>query len=196
VRPERLLFALLLLFCFTLPAAAAERILDYHSDITVTRNGDLDVTEIIRVQAEGYKIRHGIYRDFPTRYARPVSLPSFVPVELRRFIGQLTGDLGPSREVGFKILGVTRDGQPEPYHTKSLSNGVRIYIGSRSTNVTPGVHTYRIRYRTDRQLGFFKDHDELYWNVTGTGWDFPIDHASATVHLPGGIPAADLQVKA
>src|SRR5690606_14977328 len=37
---------------------------------------------------------------------------------------------------------------------------------------------------TDHQLGFFDAHDELYWNVTGNGWEVPIDAAEATVHLP------------
>ena len=41
------------------------------------------------------------------------------------------------------------------------------------------------RYRTARQLGYFDDHDELYWNVTGNGWGFVIDKASARVSLPG-----------
>lgn len=32
-------------------------------------------------------------------------------------------------------------------------------------------------------LGYFDEHDELYWNVTGVDWAFPIDKASATVVL-------------
>ena len=39
---------------------------------------------------------------------------------------------------------------------------------------------------TARQIGFFDNYDELYWNVTGNGWIFPIDKASATIHLPAG----------
>ena len=35
-------------------------------------------------------------------------------------------------------------------------------------------------------LGFFKDYDELYWNVTGNGWAFRYTEASATIHLPHG----------
>ena len=38
----------------------------------------------------------------------------------------------------------------------------------------------------NRVLGFFDDHDELYWNVTGTEWDVPIHAASAMVELPAG----------
>ena len=50
----------------------------------------------------------------------------------------------------------------------------------------PGVYTYTIRYRVDRELGFFKDFDELYWNVTGNGWTFAIDRAEAVIELPPG----------
>ena len=45
-----------------------ERITSFDSDITVARNGTLSVTETIAVYANGEQIRHGIYRDFPTRY--------------------------------------------------------------------------------------------------------------------------------
>ena len=45
-----------------------ERILSYHSDILVKQDGWIEVTETIRVRAEGAQIRRGIYRDYPTRY--------------------------------------------------------------------------------------------------------------------------------
>ena len=51
------------------PAAAAERILNFVSDVSVQRDGDLQVTETIVVNAEGDKIRRGILRDFPTIYS-------------------------------------------------------------------------------------------------------------------------------
>ena len=50
----------------------------------------------------------------------------------------------------------------------------------------PGEYTYTITYRVDRELGFFKDFDELYWNVTGNGWTFAIDRAEAVIDLPPG----------
>ena len=53
---------------FCTAAVATEKILDYHSDITIFENAVMRVTETITVQAEGNKIRRGIYRDFPTRY--------------------------------------------------------------------------------------------------------------------------------
>ena len=47
-------------------ALADERILDYRSDIRIDANGELTVTEMLRVRAEGRDIQRGIYRDFPT----------------------------------------------------------------------------------------------------------------------------------
>ncbi|MFP6615417.1 MAG: DUF2207 domain-containing protein, partial [Candidatus Hydrogenedentota bacterium] len=41
-----------------------------------------------------------------------------------------------------------------------------------------------------------EEHDELYWNVTGNGWVFAIDFASATVVLPQGIAQSDIGTEA
>ena len=50
---RRLAACLLLLSC---SALADERILDFHSDILVMQDGWIDVTETIRVRAEGKRI--------------------------------------------------------------------------------------------------------------------------------------------
>jgi len=155
-------------------ARAAERILSFDSTITVNRDGTLEVSEAIRVQAEGKNIRRGIYRDFPTTYPRAGG-------------GQVV--------VGFDFQSATRDGRNEPWHTENIGNGVRVYVGSPSRTVPHGEHTYVLVYRTDRQMGYFSDHDELYWNVTGNGWGFPIDRASARLLLPDEIPRTDIRLE-
>jgi hypothetical protein len=48
------------------PADATERITDFSSEIRVSQTGALTVTENISVNSEGDRIRHGIFRDFPT----------------------------------------------------------------------------------------------------------------------------------
>lgn len=151
-------------------ARADERVLSFDSDIQVNRDGSLVVTETITVNAEGQQIRRGIYRDFPTDYTLPG---------------------GGRMRVGFDVLEVGRDGGAEDYHTERLSNGVRIYFGSAERFLTPGVHAYRLTYRTTRQIGFFDAHDELYWNVTSNDWKFPIDQARAVVRLPSGVRPTD-----
>jgi hypothetical protein len=146
-------------------ASADERITNYDSKIEVARNGALTVTETISVIAEGDRIRHGIYRDFPTTY---------------------TDKFGRRVHVGFDVLRVVRDGHEEPYDLSSIDSGQRIKVGSADSYVPNGPHTYAITYATDRQIGFFRDYDELYWNVTGNFWAFPIDRAEATIDLPAG----------
>src|SRR5262245_49380151 len=68
VRPLRLAsLAIVALFPLHVQAQA-ERILNYHSDLTPQDDGTLLVRESIKVFAAANQIRHGIYRDFPTRY--------------------------------------------------------------------------------------------------------------------------------
>jgi len=167
-----------LLPCLLLLSAAAladERILDFHSDILVMPDGWIEVTESIRVRAEGDRIRRGIYRDFPTEFR---------------------DRLGNDYVVDFTPLSVLRDGAPEASHTQSIRDGVRIYFGRSDRYIASGEHTYTFRYRASRMLGFFDDHDELYWNVTGVNWEFPIDSASATVSFGFDVAASDLAAEA
>ena len=154
------LLPICLLLAISMTALADERILDFHSDILVLRDGWIEVTETITVRAEGKRIRRGIYRDFPTEY---------------------TDSLGNDHVVAFEPQSVMRNGKPEDYHADGYFNGVRVYFGSADRFIDTGEHTYAFRYRASRMLGFFEQHDELYWNVTGLDWEFPIDRASASV---------------
>lgn len=150
---------------------AAEFISSFHADIDVAKDGELRVTETIEVNAEGNLIRRGIYRDFPL---------NFIDAE------------GRERQVDFDILSVKRDGASEAYRKEKGSGGIRIYFGSADVLLDRGAHTYELIYRTDRQIRFFDNHDELFWNVTGTEWAFPIQRASATVTFPPNVTTQDL----
>jgi hypothetical protein len=99
---------LLLTLCAT-PLWAQERILSYDSQVMVNADGSLDVTEQIRIRAEGNQIRRGIFRDFPTRYR---------------------DRYGNRVVVDFQVLEVLRDGRPEPWFTERVGNGVRINTGN------------------------------------------------------------------
>jgi len=163
---RRLLLAAFVFLAAQVSAFAQERIVSFISDVQVLQNGDLDVTETITIQAEGNQFRRGIFRDFPTSYRRRSD--------------------GTNVIVGFDVISVTRNGQPENYTTESVSNGVRTRIGRADVTISRGQHVYAIRYRTTRQVGFFDTFDELYWNATGNGWNFAIDTAEARITLPQG----------
>ncbi|MEP6507665.1 MAG: DUF2207 domain-containing protein [Gemmatimonadales bacterium] len=154
---------------------AQERIISYNSQIEVHADGSLDVTEMIKVHAEGNQIRRGIYRDFPTRYADRV---------------------GNRVVIDLQVLGVERNDVIEPWFTEKKTNGIRINTGNDSFLTVPADYTYTLHYRTTRQLGFFKDHDELYWNAIGTGWVFPIESATVVVHLPSAVPIESMHAEA
>ena len=147
-------------------ALADERILGYDIEVRVDKGGALDVTERITVRAEGSQIRRGIYRDFPTRYRD-------------RYGNRVVVDL--------KVISLLRNDEPEPWFTEERSNGVRINFGNDNFLPVPGNFTYALHYKTTRQLGFFRDHDELYWNAIGTGWAFPIDRGTVEVYLPAPV---------
>jgi uncharacterized membrane protein YgcG len=162
------LFWLALIWLYVaLPIARAdERILAFDSLITVNADASLLVQERIRARAEGREIKHGIYRDFPHVYR---------------------ASWGLYQRAGFHVDTVSRDGQPENFETAPQDNGTRVYIGRSDSLIPAGEYTYELTYRADRQLGFFDTHDELYWNVTGNGWRFPIDAITATVNLPPNV---------
>ncbi|MEO7368056.1 MAG: DUF2207 domain-containing protein, partial [Gemmatimonadaceae bacterium] len=162
-------------FVFVSRLDAQERIISYNSQIDVHTDGSIDVTEMIKVRAEGNQIRRGIYRDFPTRYQDRV---------------------GNRVVVDLQVLGIERNDVIEPWFTERRTNGIRINTGNDSFLPVPADYTYTLHYRTTRQLGFFKDHDELYWNAIGTGWVFPIESSTVVVHLPSAVPVESMHAEA
>lgn len=146
------------------PAWANERIDRFDVTIVVAKSGDIDVTENLDVTAEGDQIRHGILRDLP-RYFQ--SGPDKLPY-------------------AYDVVSVERDGHREKYDTEHEDNAFHIRIGDRHTTVSPGPHHYVIHYTVNRQVRYFDNYDEIYWNATGNFWTFPILHSRATVTLPAG----------
>ncbi len=144
-------------------AQGAEQITNFQSTIQVEPSGSVLVTETITANCLGNRIRHGIYRDIPIRYREGFWL-SFKPT--------------------FRIVDVQIDGARAPFHTKGNGSRIRIYIGSRNRLISQGLHTFSITYEMSRMVRYFKDFDEIYWNVTGNEWAFPIIKAKATVLLP------------
>ncbi len=159
---KRILFSLFfsLIACF---AFSHEYIKNYDIDIRIESDGNLLITEKITAQVEGNIIRRGLMRDFPTRYED-------------RF--------GNTYVVGFEVLSVKRNGEAEPWHTKRRMNGVEIYTGHEDVFLSHALHTFEITYRTSHQIGFFENHDELYFNAIGGGWAFSIANYTLNVHLP------------
>ncbi|MBP9764936.1 DUF2207 domain-containing protein [Candidatus Babeliales bacterium] len=162
------------LLIFSSALNAQERITFFRSNIHVRTDATMLVTETIEVSSEQRQIIHGIVREFPTTYSYN---------HILQYV------------VGFKIISVQHNDQPVSYHVKNVSNGKLLYIGDKNIVLPTGKHTYTITYETSRQIGFFKDFDELYWNVTGNGWRLPIDKVQARVFLPIRTPTKSINAK-
>ena len=159
--------------CATPSFAATERIDDFLSAVELRPDGAVDVTETIRFFVTGAEIRHGINRDIPTDYRTPRGFRS-------------TTD--------FTLEDVELDGRPEPYELQRLENGVRVRIGEPGKIVSHGEHAYSIRYLTDWQVAFGSEADRFAWNVTGSGWTFPIERAELRLGGPRGAEWGDVRL--
>ncbi|MEL7539928.1 MAG: DUF2207 domain-containing protein [Pseudomonadota bacterium] len=166
MRFYRIVWLLLIAIGILASAQGEEEIRQFEVEIEVEKDGDIVVTETIAVNVEGYDIRRGIFRELPATYADADG----------------TGTL-PYR---YDVLSVRRDGEREQYERERNGNAVVIRIGDPDRYLDYRVHTYELRYRVKNQIRYFDDFDELFWNVTGSYWLFPIQEASARVTFPDG----------
>jgi len=150
--------------------ARSERIRSFDVVIDVGANGSFTVEERIRWDFEGAS-KHGIYREIPIAYERPGSADYRIDVRVDRV--------------------TDAQGTPWPMKTSRAGGYLRIRVGDPERTLT-GQQDYWFRYRVGRGLLFFPDHDELYWNATGTEWAFPIERAEAYVTVP---PVGDRRIE-
>ncbi len=146
-----------------------ERIENFNSNITILADGSVDIREEIIYYFDTE--RHGIYR--------------YIPYTLQ--------DNGKRYDMEFTFGDVIdENGKKYKYEVSNNGNDWVLKIGDPNRTVT-GLHTYIISYSVKGALRYFDDHDELYWNVTGNGWDVPIKKAETTVLLPHNIKEAELK---
>jgi uncharacterized membrane protein len=143
----------------------------FHSDIMIGEDSSVIVKETIDV--EFHQARHGIYREIPFKYR---------------------DDFGKVITTPTKVLSVT-DGSGKAWKYKVERTGpmIHVRIGDAKRYVE-GRWTYIITYKVENLILFFKDHDELYWNVTGNYWKAPIKEASATAFLTTKNKSKNLMV--
>lgn len=139
----------------------------FDAQITIQSDGRLVVNETIDVDF-GSLDKHGIFRDIPVKYTWP-------------------SNTRKQRVYELQVLSVS-DASGRAWHFETYGNGsnVEIKIGDADRTVT-GRQQYRIAYVVHGALNGFPDHDELFWNVTGSEWPVPITNASATVRAPAQL---------
>jgi uncharacterized membrane protein len=164
LRTSFLLLTFLLASFFIPTDSHSEEISSFVSDLYIHNDGTVQVRENIEYDF-GNALRHGIYRDIPYKYSSGLTKYS----------------------VRLDVEDVTNFSS-EPYNYKADQSGgwANIRIGDPDREIT-GQHNYRIEYSVKGAIGFFEDHDELYWNVTGDEWRVPIISSGANVHFDEDI---------
>lgn len=158
---------------FLFPASVrAEEIREFHQDMTINADGTVSVTEKIGYDFRNLS-RHGIYRTIPETKTN---------ADGKKFILTLT-DFSVTDEKG------------SAYHfSTSRTHGERtLKIGDADVTIT-GKKQYDILYSVGGALTYFSDHDELYWNVTGNGWEVPISAVKSQITLPARVNKDDLRL--
>jgi uncharacterized membrane protein len=152
---------------FTLAGAAAARqlvIQKFDAQILINADGTIDVTENITAQFIGSNW-HGLYRTIPVEYTTPQGL---------------------NYSLFLRVLSVTdSNGQKLKYEEghEGRNERLKIYV----PDADDSTQTIALTYRISDAISFFDDHDELYWNVTGTDWDVPLNSVTAHIVLPSGV---------
>ncbi len=161
----RLLLGLVCFAALATPAAARElRIHNFHVELDVMPDSSLDVTETI--DAEFIGAWQGLYRTIPVEYPGPGGFNYSLDLS----------DITASDGAGGAALRIERSRIGPNLQFK-------IYV----PDANDAQHSIVLHYHVRNGLRFFEDHDELYWNVTGTEWTVPIEAASAHITLPAGI---------
>lgn len=161
------LFLLLIAIIFLFPlwpvqADSGYSIDSFKSTIEIQSDGSVTVTEIIDVT---FTIAsHGIYRYIPVVYQQ---------------------ENGEKKYTEIEIIDIREDNNYPEYETKYSTSNLEIKIGDPEKLIN-GNKRYIIQYSVKGVIESYTDYDELYWNVTGNGWDTPITSAATTVSIPLG----------
>ena len=130
---------------------------NFVSEIVIEKDTSLNIKETIQVNF--VNPRHGIIRVIPVTYTSK----------------------GRTIHTRFDLVDVKDDkGVSHKYQTSKLGQSVSIKIGDPDVYVS-GLKTYVINYNVSKVLQRYDEHDELYWNVTGSEWDTLIHRSSISV---------------
>ncbi|MGE3073970.1 MAG: DUF2207 domain-containing protein [Dehalococcoidia bacterium] len=143
----------------------------------VQKDGTIDATETIRADFGSLR-KHGIFRYFNTKI--PCAAP--IPGAQQPITPCPDGDY---REYDYSIRSVTKlNGQSWKYDVSNANGRLTVKIGDADVEIS-GKQDYVIKYAVRGAFDAYDDHDELYWDASGT-WPVPIEAFTLTLELPPG----------
>ncbi|MBD3270501.1 DUF2207 domain-containing protein [Candidatus Peregrinibacteria bacterium] len=169
-------FSLILIPGFTIAQNYTDWVIsDFDTRIKINQDSSINVTETIVADFSKARVdKRGIIRYIPIKYKDQFNNNFNVRFDLK----SVTDEKGKAYEILEKRENdsvIIRVGNPNIYFREAK--------------------TYVINYEVKRTINTFQDHDELFWNSTGNGWDVPILNATTTVEIPEGANSSELMAK-
>lgn len=152
-------------------------IVSYDIQYDVQADGTIEAKETILADF-GQLSKHGIFRYFYTRVPCGEALAGAQqPVD--------DCPSGENRLYDYSVKQVTRaDGSKWKYDVSDSDGKLTVKIGDGDVFIS-GEQSYVIEYTVRGAMDRYDDHDELYWDASGT-WPVSINAFSMTVRLPDG----------
>lgn len=145
-------------------AAGAQDVIErFHSDVDILEDGDLRVTETIRVRAVDRPIHRG-FRHSLSRWG--------------------AGDDTP--RLGIDIEAAELNGESIALSLKRSPQRVNITFGGPNRMFAANIYRFTLRYRVSGAAVRGSRFDRLEWTVVRNHWDVPVNEASVRLRLPSG----------
>lgn len=140
---------------------AKEHIPYLFTNIEILSNALVSFDEKIIVIANGQKLNTGLVK----------SIPLYV-----------NDRMGNKRKVSANLIDVKVNGSPINYTVAEVENRL-VFKPVQDYQLQPGIYEYEFKYVVDRQIAYYDDFDEFYWNLTGSSWNLVVARAGATVSI-------------
>lgn len=165
------LIILAILLLSPIQSQARDKITDWYikdlkTEITVSKDSSLDITEWITADCGNLTNKHGIFRILPTGYYKSPNDWVASPVKLDS-ITDFSGN-----KINYN-------------QTKDIINHTITWKIGDANKTVQGINYYLIKYHVNNAIRTDNaNYDQFYWNVNGAFWDLEIDAFSATVTFP------------
>jgi len=141
-------------------------ILSFNTNIIINKDASIDVNEVITVNADQKKIKHGIIRQ--------------LPLDRNNLWGLLT-------TTQYKIEIITINNRPILWQTDNNYLSFIIYIGDKALWLSNGIYEFNLQYHINYAIHSNDNVDTLIWNNVQNTWTFPIEKATVNIQLPDNM---------
>lgn len=138
---------------------------EYNVTLNVDKDNKMDVTEQFTINIPASKEFNGIYKSIP--------------------LWKKYHDNGKEVKSKVKITNLRAIG--EKYVLNKSNDNIGIRIGSTRTTVTPGLHTYTIKYRYDFGIDLNNKEDEFIFNLFDNYDNTKIKNMNVSINMPKAL---------